>query len=325
MNRLAQIVPLLALLAFGCKQSTPAHRMGTSVNIAPTGVFQIIPAGVDPNDINLPGAVGTRVQNAGGANAWDKGSDGLWHSVTGASGGGGQDASAVQITGGTIVNTSINGIDAGNMALSENYLEDFEGWKREMFREVHAIDPSMTYCWAKAVGAEAIVTGDSATLTVATEDANVEGGGVTSGGGIYTHTKYSISQNAAGGHIAYFFYDKMALPTSGVIALAGLINQGASLGVSFAARNSISSTNFVGTIVGGATVTLSTADTAWHTQLYVDDATTLRFYIDGVLGGSTTTRTNIPGSGPSYLYWYNDTKGNVKVRWLGYCTAQPPA
>lgn len=88
MTPLKRLFPLLALLAFGCKAKPPAHRMGTSVNIAPTGVFQVIPATMDPNAANLPGAVGTRVQNAGGANAWDKGTDGLWHVVTGSSGGG---------------------------------------------------------------------------------------------------------------------------------------------------------------------------------------------------------------------------------------------
>src|SRR6185369_6685465 len=83
-----RILPLLALLVVvGCKENGP-QRMGTSVNIAPTGIFQVIPATMDPNVSNLPAAVGTIVQNAGGGNAWVKGSDGIWVAFPGGGGSG---------------------------------------------------------------------------------------------------------------------------------------------------------------------------------------------------------------------------------------------
>lgn len=92
MTRLLRVLPVVALLVLGCKEKP--HRMGASVNIAPTGINQVISASVDPNAANLPGAVGTIIQVAGGGKAYAKGADGLWHvfpntdAGSGSSGGG---------------------------------------------------------------------------------------------------------------------------------------------------------------------------------------------------------------------------------------------
>jgi hypothetical protein len=65
MTRFARLVPILALLACGCKEKAPAHgKMGVSIPIAPP-TFRVIPAGLDPNTAPIPGAVGDIIQVSG--------------------------------------------------------------------------------------------------------------------------------------------------------------------------------------------------------------------------------------------------------------------
>lgn len=245
--------------------------------------------------------------------------------IPGNTGGGCSGDAGCQFTGATIAASTVNGIDAGNMTLSEQYLEDFEGWKREAYREARALDPSLIYCWAKPAGPDEGMATAAGPLSTASDDGNVEGGGDSVAANTYKSTKYSVFQNTAGGHIAIFGLMQMTLPTSGVVSLFGAASSSAAHFISICSRNSLSSTNMVGLIIGTGTtsVTLGTADGAWHTQMYSDDATTLRFLQDGTVVGSTTTRTNLTTE-PMYLFWFNDTLRHIRVRWFGMCSAQPP-
>jgi hypothetical protein len=75
-NRLAPILLAVAtFLTVGCKPAP--QKMGVALPTAPP-IFQIIPAGANPNTLGIPGAVGNRVQNSGGAAAWVMGPGGVW-------------------------------------------------------------------------------------------------------------------------------------------------------------------------------------------------------------------------------------------------------
>lgn len=74
MKRLLGFV-LAASLVLGCKPE--AHRMAGALPVA-APIFQVIPAGANPNTLGIPGAQGTRLQNSGGVGAWDMGPNGVW-------------------------------------------------------------------------------------------------------------------------------------------------------------------------------------------------------------------------------------------------------
>lgn len=73
MKRLLVILAMAA--AVGCKPT--AHKMAAALPVAPP-IFQIIPAGTNPNTLKIPGAVGTRVQNSGGQQCWVMAPGGVW-------------------------------------------------------------------------------------------------------------------------------------------------------------------------------------------------------------------------------------------------------
>jgi hypothetical protein len=75
-NRLAPILLAVAMfLTVGCKPAP--QKMGVALPTAPP-IFQVIPAGANPNTLGLPGAQGTVLQNSGGVGSWVMGPGGVW-------------------------------------------------------------------------------------------------------------------------------------------------------------------------------------------------------------------------------------------------------
>lgn len=206
--------------------------------------------------------------------------------------GGIQSPSAVAITGGTIVGTTING-QSPTSAIAENaFLAAALGWQRAQYATMIAAVPALTrFSWMKL---GEIPVGSAAGAV--TDDGNIEGGGLS----VTTIQGFGVGtfQTPTAGNWAIGFRLKVAALASGGVAqfgissIAGPNTDGIWIGIRYAS----STTNFFARIVASGTTTdtvLGTFDANWHDGVITDDGTTVKYWFDGTLVGSTTTRTNI--------------------------------
>jgi hypothetical protein len=233
-----------------------------------------------------------------------------------ASGGGGQDPSNVNITGGSIVgvNTATRSVQGAESAADKAYFDDFNAFKKRVYAVMVADIPGLTgFKGYDLLGANLA----SAAAAAATNDGFVEGGGlsVPNGSGAWTFGA-TVFQNVPGGNWAIGWRAKFASPAgAGELAQVGIASTDNANFVVAGTRNSISSTQWSMRFVKAAATTDAvggTPDTAWHDIVITDDGTTVRMRVDGVVVCSQTTRTNLNSVhyAPVIL---NDTLQNLQV------------
>ena len=234
--------------------------------------------------------------------------------------GGIQNPAAVQITGGTIAGTTIDGITPTQRLQRQAYLVAVANDAVGVWTTMVAAVPALNALWCtRPLGV--IVSGTDGGA-MATDDACV-GGCITGPSGVVMSTGLSIIQNTAGGNWAFGWEANLSLPTAGVDARIGLANIAGTHAIAIRNTNSIDSTHTVFSITGGAvtnvTASAPVADALWHQYVLTDDTTTIKEWIDGSLGASTTTRTNLTTEAMR-SFWFNATFGQEKLHMfcIGY-------
>jgi len=132
--------------------------------------------------------------------------------------------------------------------------------------------------------------------TAATNDAAQVGGGVSNAAGAYKAFSASIFQTPKTTGWGIAFRCIVPTPVAAKFVGFGLVNAAANHDVTFASYNTISTTNYVIDITGGATTTVDSGvaiNTAMADYVLTCDATTLKLFRNGALVTSTTTLTNL--------------------------------
>lgn len=222
---------------------------------------------------------------------------------------GGQDPSNVAITGGSITGTSVQGFTPTQLANYLGFVGDW--WAQKQFVTALGAVPAITG-WKDI---PVLTNAMSQAAGAATADAGIEGGGVAPNNATRILSG-TIFQNPAGGNWAVFFRASFGALTTAVNGEVGITSSDGLNGVYFGAVNVTNTTHFVGSIfaaaAGTTNVTLGAADTAMHDIGITDDGTTIKFWVDGVLSGSTTTRTNVPSGIGHQIFVYANTTGICK-------------
>lgn len=208
----------------------------------------------------------------------------------------GQDPSNVAITGGTItgVNTATRTVQGAESAADKAFGLDNWAWRQTQYNTIIADCPNITsFRYIK------VPLASNQTTATVTGDGNIEGGGASAPGGTNYYVPPSIFQNTPGGNWA--IAGRVKFPANsgvenaqfGIASVTGPATDAVWLGVLTASDSS----HFFGRINKAGThtdiTTTVASDTSSHDFVITDDGTTVRMRIDGVLAGSTTTRTNL--------------------------------
>lgn len=151
----------------------------------------------------------------------------------------------------------------------------------------------------------------------ATGDGNVEGGGMSAPNATTRVFGSSIFQSTSGGNWAFAFRAKYASIGAARNSQFGIQSASGAHAVGINFTTATDATHWLAQIVGGATTTMANvagtiADTNWHDFMLTDDATTVKFLIDGSVKTSTATRTNLTTE-PMQPYIFNVTLGDLLV------------
>lgn len=242
-----------------------------------------------------------------------------------ASGSGGQDPSAVAITGGTMSGVTVQSFTPAQLTAMFNRVNS--DWNTQAWATLKAGAPSVTAYKEVPVGM--IPFGQ--TEGAITNDALVLGGGVSTAAGVATLITGAIYKNMSAG--GWGFSARITIPvlSSGVAVQTGLFDL--TTGHNYAvigAIFSVSSANFWGEIsnangvVGSGTVTFSlgTYDANPHNWSMTDDGTTVTIYKDGVSVATTATRTMLPGAVDMGAGLYANATNRLALNRYGFVFAQ---
>jgi hypothetical protein len=170
---------------------------------------------------------------------------------------------------------------------------DASGWAASRWREMKSAFPALTDAIYIKPGTE------PASFTVGaamTGDASVVGGGLTPANGVSRAWSCSVFQTPKTTSWAVTIQAKLGAPTAARAAQVGIVNVGGTNTVNMATDNAVSTTHFVYRILGAGTTAAATTILA-HTNvanfMMGCDAVTAAFYVNNVLGASTTTLTNL--------------------------------
>jgi hypothetical protein len=205
-----------------------------------------------------------------------------------------QDPAAVAITGGTItgVNAATRSVQGAMAAADKAFLDDVYGWQRTQYATMIAAVPALTGFGFAKVGLASL----NQTTGALTDDGNIEGGAMKNGNAQSKVYGASIFQNTAGGNWAIFGRAILAVPSSGVNSQFGIQSANSAHSVIIASTNGIDATHWYGEIFAtSATDVIFTnvANANFHDFGITDDGTTVKWWIDGSLAGSTATRTHL--------------------------------
>jgi hypothetical protein len=274
---------------------------------------------IESSGADLPPAGTTRIIRVGGVTQ---------QSVDGApfAGlGGGQDPANVAITGGSItgVNTATRTVQGAMSPTDKAFSDDFDGWQKTQYATMIAAVPALTgFAFAKiGLSPMELTTGALA------DDANVEGGGMKNGSVSSKVYGASIFQNTAGGNWAIAGRLKMPPPGAGVNSQFGVQNATGGHSLMVGSTNAIDATHWYGQIFTAAgshtdVIFATVADSNFHDFAITDNGTTVRWWIDGVQVGSTTTRTNLTTE-PMQIYTFGTATGPPSLLQVMYGYVRP--
>lgn len=230
-----------------------------------------------------------------------------------------QPSNNVAFTGGSESGMSLQGFTSTQVANDLGVIDG--GWLTAQYTQAKTAVPNVTRC--KEIPLMMIPPSGQAPAAV-TSDAFVEGGGLNPNSSTRVLTG-SVFQNLAGGNWVVMYRGACATLTTGIDCEFGVTKTAdASTSIYIGATNATSSTKFIGSILGAGTTTtlLSNADNAFHNWMISDDGTTEKYWIDGVVAGSTTTRTNISSAAPSSVYIYGQSASTRGTR-AAFCYIEP--
>lgn len=278
--RIATVV--VVLFAATCSSSVDKGKL-KAVPIAQP-MFQVIPAGVNPNTVGIAGAVGNIVQNAQpDGRSWTLGTGGVWQAFPSAGGGG------VTADGGVSAPLVCSGApDAGSCGTPSNPL---------------AIDPSATNdVWAaaqkKAMAADVPALNAFDEVPIAQNPGSIysatgavpvtgDGGGLgVANDTTYLHFTQSLWGNERTSPSSISFLAKFPATAANKTAILSMCKTN-TVGFGFMLDNTTSSTKFLTTDGASVVNTTVNLDTAYHTfRISNDGNATLHFFIDNVLAVS---------------------------------------
>jgi hypothetical protein len=351
----AALVISIAVLTGGCRKHPapiPWHQPEPVGAVSP-GQFHQIPFGYNPSVSGWPGAVGDIIQNAGSTSAWVRNgtADTAWivfpqTSIDAGSGGGIvtsavaplkivdggaieiadggiQNPANVVITGGSIVgvNTATRSVQGAMSADDKAFIDDLDLWARTVHDEMIVDVPAVTRCRAFKVPESA-----GGVALGSTNDGLAEGGGLTANAASMAFGA-SVHQNTPGGNWSFAF--RMVVPaiSSGVLSVAGTaLVSNASTSIYIGVVGSQDTTHFYAQMnkasAGSINTVLGNWDNHWHDYVVTDDGTTVRYRMDGVLAGSSTTRTNLVAGGMQ-PFFHSSATGAAVISYYEYCFVAP--
>jgi hypothetical protein len=195
-------------------------------------------------------------------------------------------------TGGSPASASAAGtMSAANFVKLAGITPD--GWESARWAELQAAFPALTNYYVVKPGQEPASYTVGAAMT---GDASVVGGGLTPANGVSRAWSCSVYQTPKTTSFGIVFQAKLGAPTAARAAQVGIVNVGGTNTFNMATDNAVSTTHFTYRILGGGTTTAATtipATTNVSNFMMGCDATTAKFYVNNVVGATTTTLTNL--------------------------------
>lgn len=228
-------------------------------------------------------------------------------------------ATAAQVAAASAAATTT--LQGAMTANDKNFVEASLKWWRDGVVALSALIPQLTDFEYMKVSQ--LPLGQAGTTY--TNDGAVEGGGKSTANATFTSFGGSVFQTPKTGRWAFRFRVKLAGPTNAKDNEFGFINAAGNSGLALQSKFATDATHLVLALFdAGTTSAVGTfvGDGAWHDIDVTFDLTTVRFYVDGTLAGSTATLTNLV-DGARFFYIYNTTAGDTIVGKILYGYVAP--